>query len=117
MGTNYHVKLNECECCGKCDEEIHLGKKSGGWVFLFRLQPKFYNTFDEFIKYIIQDHIIIYDEYDVVQDKDEFIKMIKDSYADKKNQRHQKFDRMSVGGIRTGNKNIGGYDFCDREFS
>lgn len=33
MGTNYYLRINPCEHCGRADEEIHIGKSSGGWCF------------------------------------------------------------------------------------
>jgi len=33
MGTNYYLKTEVCECCGRSDEELHIGKSSGGWCF------------------------------------------------------------------------------------
>lgn len=35
MGTNYFLRFNACECCGRYDE-AHIGKKSMGWSFAFR---------------------------------------------------------------------------------
>jgi len=34
MGTNYYFRYNICGCCNRYDE-IHIGKSSGGWQFLF----------------------------------------------------------------------------------
>lgn len=36
MGTNYYAKKSEHD---PCDEGLHIGKKSGGWDFLFRAHP------------------------------------------------------------------------------
>jgi hypothetical protein len=35
MGTNYHLRYNDCDGCGRYDE-AHIGKQSAGWSFLFR---------------------------------------------------------------------------------
>lgn len=35
MSTNYYAYFNVCEHCGHSDDIWHLGKKSGGWRFLF----------------------------------------------------------------------------------
>lgn len=47
MGTNFYVitrGTKTCECCGHIDHdarfETHLGKRSGGWKFLYRAQPE-----------------------------------------------------------------------------
>ena len=34
MGTNYYLVYDECKCCGR-SENVHLGKSSGGWQFIF----------------------------------------------------------------------------------
>lgn len=34
MSTNFYVKKN-CSECGTSTEGVHLGKRSGGWKFLF----------------------------------------------------------------------------------
>lgn len=35
MGTNFYFRFNMCDCCDRYDE-IHIGKSSGGWQFLFQ---------------------------------------------------------------------------------
>ncbi len=36
MGTNYyHRKDDVCPTCGREDEDVHIGKSSGGWTFSF----------------------------------------------------------------------------------
>jgi hypothetical protein len=35
MGTNYYVRHEACRECGRCAEDIHIGKSSMGWKFLF----------------------------------------------------------------------------------
>ena len=40
MGTNYYTDGEKpCECCGRGGEELHIGKSSGGWQFLFAPYP------------------------------------------------------------------------------
>jgi hypothetical protein len=34
MGTNFYLAKRPCKECGLEPEEIHLGKRSGGWRFL-----------------------------------------------------------------------------------
>ena len=34
MGTNFYVRLNYCEHCGRY-ETLHIGKRSCGWKFDF----------------------------------------------------------------------------------
>jgi len=35
MGTNYNAIYDKCGRCGR-SEQIHIGKLSGGWEFMFR---------------------------------------------------------------------------------
>ncbi len=41
MGTNYYLTVNEvCSECGRGEEQIHIGKSSGGWHFLIHVIPE-----------------------------------------------------------------------------
>lgn len=40
MGTNYYLKTNKCEHCGRADEPVHIGKSSGGWCFSLHVIPE-----------------------------------------------------------------------------
>lgn len=41
MGTNYYTDGDlPCACCGRGGEELHIGKSSGGWQFLFAPYPE-----------------------------------------------------------------------------
>lgn len=39
MGTNYYAQIGFCECCKRPGEELHIGKSSSGWAFLFMPHP------------------------------------------------------------------------------
>jgi len=39
MGTNYYWTGNVCETCKRGDDEIHIGKSSGGWTFALHIHP------------------------------------------------------------------------------
>lgn len=39
MGTNHYLKVNVCEHCGRAEKELHVGKSSPGWRFLFHGIP------------------------------------------------------------------------------
>lgn len=39
MGTNYYYVSNVCSQCGH-QEELHIGKSSGGWCFALRVYPE-----------------------------------------------------------------------------
>jgi hypothetical protein len=54
--------------------KIHIGKRSGGWKFLWNFQDnKFYTNKEELLKFIRSGRIV--DEYGELQDTEEFIKM------------------------------------------
>lgn len=40
MGTNYYLRTKPCKTCGSVKKEIHIGKSSYGWQFLFRSHPE-----------------------------------------------------------------------------
>lgn len=41
MGTNYYITADKpCEKCGRGGEELHIGKSSAGWKFLFAPYPE-----------------------------------------------------------------------------
>lgn len=40
MGTNYYLKTNVCQHCGRGDEPRHIGKSSGGWCFALHIYPE-----------------------------------------------------------------------------
>lgn len=40
MGTNYFMSVNPCPCCGRAEEQLHIGKSSGGWVFSLNTHPE-----------------------------------------------------------------------------
>jgi hypothetical protein len=62
MGTNYYVRENICDCCGRYDE-IHIGKSSGGWCFTLRIYPsKGINDLKDWIPFLQGKKI--FNEYD-----------------------------------------------------
>lgn len=83
MGTNYYTRINCCDKCGRYDE-IHIGKKSFGWKFLFA--PNYehnISTFQEWKTFLADKKI--WDEYRRNVPMDEFLEMIMSSYTAKKN--------------------------------
>ena len=53
---------------------IHIGKRSSGWKFLWNFQDgKFYTNKEELLKFIRSGRIV--DEYGEIQNTEEFIKM------------------------------------------
>ena len=66
MGTNYfhHApRKNYCECCGRYDEGkiTHIGKSSGGWVFLLHVTDTI-KSLEDWEK--VWETGEIYDEYE-----------------------------------------------------
>lgn len=114
MGTNYYVVKNG----PSCQDPVHIGKASIGWMFNFQRQnekwnepPIVWNTFNQvkdwLKKYTVDstDYVII-DEYDEVISYDDFIEMVElKQERDKDNP--DNFDYSD---------NVDGYRFTDKEF-
>lgn len=65
MGTNYYIRepiKGVCEYCGGTNgyEELHIGKSSGGWKFLFNPQM---NSFKDVQTILEKSPDKIFDEY------------------------------------------------------
>lgn len=82
MGTNYYVRLNPCECCGRYNE-YHIGKSSMGWCFSLHIEPNegiknlkdvcklmeqghIYNEYGDHISQATMYEIITYGDYDLI---------------------------------------------------
>ncbi len=64
MGTNYYVKSEICKTCGKSDEDLHIGKSSGGWCFSLHVHPDLdINNLDDWKRYLNSNLVTIVDEY------------------------------------------------------
>jgi len=75
MGTNYYVRKNHCECCGRSDREMHIGKSSYGWAFTFQGYTWNHLTSWKQWKEFLKNKVII-DEYGEVMPYDEFVQML-----------------------------------------
>ena len=66
MGTNYYLHENVCECCGRGDPPLHIGKSSGGWCFALHVIPEEgLNSLDDWVDRIVPTLSgDIRDEYD-----------------------------------------------------
>lgn len=80
MGTNYYAKINICHTCHRPEEEIHLGKSSWGWQFLFAYNDGDYYKDVAQLKDWLKDKEI-FDEYDRPVTHEDFWKMIEDKQA------------------------------------
>ena len=61
MGTNYYVRKDECDKCHRGEEEIHIGKSSAGWRFLFDKSHGYYHDKESLLKFLKGQNI--WDEY------------------------------------------------------
>lgn len=65
MGTNYYVKAKApCSCCGRGYEDLHIGKASGGWQFLFAPYPELGLTSWKAWRKFLANEAEIKNEYD-----------------------------------------------------
>jgi hypothetical protein len=40
MGTNFYLRIDPCERCGRSDVQLHIGKSSSGWCFALHVIPE-----------------------------------------------------------------------------
>lgn len=114
MGTNYYIKADSCEKCGRSDGDIHLGKSSAGWQFSFQYNGgQYYKNVKE-MKAWTKDKVI-YDEYDAPVQYEDFWKMVK-AKQKKSNLNHAEYVKENHPS-HTDNFVIDGYSFSDCEFS
>lgn len=88
MGTNYYSKEykgNRCKSCGRSDEveEKHIGKSSGGWQFCFDHWYNEHNSFNDWKKYLEQENVKIFDEYNREVSLNEFIEIVESKQSNK----------------------------------
>ena len=103
MSTNFYLK-HKCHCCGN-EQEIHLGKRSGGWKFALAYDEDNYTSWNEMKEWIRKHEWEIYDEYDDYCDKEHFIAIVEDWQDGKSHSSNYTI---------TDND---GYEFITREFS
>ncbi|MEU3945431.1 hypothetical protein [Streptomyces sp. NPDC029526] len=125
MGTNYYVHTpvcpNACEHCS-ASEELHLGKASVGWRFLFRAEPdwlreKAYSLWLERAR-----SGEIRDEYGQPTTLDDLLALIAQkqtgrSHAVDDPEMRRVHGRALYDSLRSSDFVCDGYDFCDRSFS
>lgn len=86
MGTNYYVKkkLGYCDKCHRCDtDEVHVGKSSAGWQFLFN---PYKPSFREWREFLMTNDGYIFDEYDREVAAKEILELIEEKQ--KRNSTH-----------------------------
>lgn len=104
MGTNYYAVKKKPRIV-KIYDEIHLGKSSVGWKFVFQEQEQYHN-FEEFKDFILNNNEwIIKNEYGEEVSPNELLELIKTK------QKENNPDDF------TWAKNVDGYRFSDKDFS
>lgn len=79
MGTNYY-------CYEKNHRRKHIGKKSGGWKFLFRGydKPDFQiKSYEAWRNYLLSNPVEIFDEAHEKVEMEDFFKIVDDSIVEK----------------------------------
>ena len=84
MGTNYYAYRNACEHCGRGDDELHIGKSSGGWTFSFQAYKQFetwdekepIDNYDKWISVLSEPGVVLRNEYGEVVSLEEFMKLV-----------------------------------------
>lgn len=75
MGTNYYIRLDN----NNRDSDVHIGKSSGGWQFIFQTNPTYYhadkNSVNRFLK-LHKDSL--FDEYGANISIDDFWKLVEE---------------------------------------
>lgn len=85
MGTNYYLRKNTCEHCGRGDEDLHIGKSSGGWCFSLCVHPyENINTLEDWRRewdHMESDTRIV-NEYNEIFTPDQMLKVITERRRD-----------------------------------
>ena len=125
MGTNYYLRFSDKVFensnnffLRKKDDikrkmELHIGKCSAGWRFLFHQEEIENNVIDTYGKWkdlINQEEYEVWDEYDILVNKEELFDMIDKKQVDTLSEGHS----TSYYGHFISKD---GYDFCRGEFS
>lgn len=78
MSNNYYYfEKEQCECCGRPFDPIHIGQSSHGWVFMLHIIPeKGINNLDDWLKLFDTEESVIKDEYDQKVSKELMIDII-----------------------------------------
>lgn len=111
MGMNYYLKSDECPCCGSTKVNLHIGKQSCGWKFLFRahIYPPV-ESYKDWLTLINVPGFNVYDEQDEQMVKEGFLESINHvQSSDLKNVEEGYDNRFYL--------DEDGYNFCTTEFS
>lgn len=107
MGTNYYLKSIACKTCGHSQTELHIGKSSMGWKFLFNGNDFYRSNFDSWMEEFKHPNKQIYDENNQKLTLEEFLDIV-----EKKSEGKCHLD-SNFPAFYQDEK---GYDFCRNEF-
>lgn len=113
MGTNYYLRMNICPHCGRYDE-VHLGKSSGGWRFMFhgyrdKDDPIKLTNLVNLFKILNTEGIRIFDEYGEEETRQEFLDFV--------NQKQSEKSQFPSLGTDRGEIDENGFEFYYYDFS
>jgi hypothetical protein len=118
MGTNYYAITEGCEsACEHCSEskEIHLGKSSAGWKFLFKCNDSRETALFDWLD-TVDKAIQIKDQYGEVISKESLFRKVILKQAAAHSQLNP-IDNEKFAWTLDHVFEKGGFVFCDREFS
>jgi hypothetical protein len=115
MGTNYYVTFEPCFACGEQPDDVHIGKCSAGWRFLFRLHPNLYQNIDDLRLWLMGKRIK--DEYGNNHTEEAFWGMVEERQRRIRRKDEPRCDAFPPGSLYDGEIEIAGYRFQEREFS
>ncbi len=84
MGTNYYARLDACPHCGRSDDELHIGKSSGGWTFSFRAHENI-RSWRDWQEFLAKPNVRIFDEYGEEKTVTEFTQLVESKRSEKFN--------------------------------
>ena len=118
MGTNYYLRYDICNECNRYNE-IHIGKSSCGWKFMFEInEDNELNSYERFIDFLTEKlykNSKIFDEYGRESSLAGLMKLIEDKQKDTENKDHSPiYTHHDYDGFFLDEK---GYNFCKGEFS
>jgi hypothetical protein len=98
MGLDYYALMDDCEYCGRAEEDskVYLGTQSVGFRFSFKSQQEHYKDIDSFMEFIRNESVSLIDEFRRDVSKDQLVKIIEDN---------------QVGRRRLNYIDVDGYDF------
>ena len=112
MGTNYYLRHDICNKCNRY-EELHIGKSSHKWKFLFHsIKKEDLTTYDRWVDFLKieteNEGAKIFDEYGAEIELKELLDLITEKQGNKE-KNPSKWNDYYL--------DVRGYNFCTIEFS